>query len=61
MVICKKCNAIRDVDLCRDPDRLPSVDPDSGEMLEPVRKSWACHVSQIALNSGVIADCVTEM
>lgn len=43
MVICKKCNAIRDVDLCRDPDRLPSVNPDSGEMLEPARKNWVCH------------------
>lgn len=61
MVICKRCNAIRDVDLCRDPDRLPSVDPDSGDMLEPARKSWVCHVSQVALNLGVFADYVTEM
>ncbi|WVN90957.1 DNA polymerase epsilon catalytic subunit A [Cryptococcus depauperatus CBS 7841] len=43
MVICKRCNSIRDVDLCRDPDRLPSVDPESGELLEPARKSWVCH------------------
>jgi DNA polymerase epsilon subunit 1 len=45
MVICKRCNAIRDVDLCRDPDRLPSVDPETGEMIPPPRKSWVCHVS----------------
>ncbi|OCF45186.1 DNA polymerase epsilon catalytic subunit A [Kwoniella heveanensis CBS 569] len=43
MVICKRCNAIRDVDLCRDPDRLPSVDPETGETLPPARKSWVCH------------------
>ncbi|WVQ80319.1 DNA polymerase epsilon catalytic subunit A [Cryptococcus sp. DSM 104549] len=43
MVICKRCNAIRDVDLCRDPDRLPSVDPESGEVLPPAKKSWVCH------------------
>ncbi|KAK8845494.1 DNA polymerase epsilon catalytic subunit A [Kwoniella newhampshirensis] len=43
MVICKRCNAIRDVDLCRDPDRLPSVDPQSGEVLPPARKTWVCH------------------
>jgi DNA polymerase epsilon subunit 1 len=46
MVICKRCNAIRDVDLCRDPDRLPSVDPETGEMIPPPRKSWVCHVSE---------------
>ncbi|ORX34724.1 hypothetical protein BD324DRAFT_652983 [Kockovaella imperatae] len=43
MVICSRCNAIRDVDLCRDPDRLPSVDPVSGETIPPSRKSWVCH------------------
>ncbi|KAK4686206.1 DNA polymerase epsilon subunit 1, partial [Tremellales sp. Uapishka_1] len=43
MVICHRCNAIRDVDLSRDPDRLPSVDAESGEMLPPARKSWVCH------------------
>lgn len=45
MVICERCNAIRDVDLCRDPDRLPGVDPETGEALAPPRKSWCCHVS----------------
>jgi DNA polymerase epsilon subunit 1 len=44
MIICGRCNFIRDVDLCRDPDRLPSVDPNSGELLPPPRKSWVCHV-----------------
>jgi DNA polymerase epsilon subunit 1 len=44
-VICMRCNAIRDVDLCRDPDRLPGVDPDSGEVLPPAKKTWVCHVS----------------
>ena len=44
-VICRRCNAIRDVDLCRDPDRLPGVDPDSGEVLPPAKKTWVCHVS----------------
>ncbi|RXK36753.1 DNA polymerase epsilon catalytic subunit A [Tremella mesenterica] len=43
MVICKKCSFIRDVDLCRDPDRLPTVDPDTMEVLSPARKSWVCH------------------
>ncbi|ODN97119.1 DNA polymerase epsilon catalytic subunit A [Cryptococcus amylolentus CBS 6273] len=43
MVICKRCNAIRDVDLCRDPDRLPVVDSATGEVREPPRKSWTCH------------------
>lgn len=43
-VICRRCNAVRDVDLCRDPDRLPGVDADSGEVLPPARKSWVCHV-----------------
>ncbi|WVR03512.1 DNA polymerase epsilon catalytic subunit A [Kwoniella sp. DSM 27419] len=43
MMICKRCNAIRDLDLCRDPDRLPSVDPRTGESLPPARKSWVCH------------------
>ena len=45
IVICTRCNAIRDVDLCRDPDRLPSVDPESAEVLPPARKTWVCHVS----------------
>ena len=45
MVICARCNAIRDVDLCRDPDRIPSVDPESGEVIPAARKSWVCHVS----------------
>lgn len=44
-VICRRCNAIRDVDLCRDPDRLPAVDPESGEVLPPAKKTWVCHVS----------------
>ncbi|WRT63732.1 DNA polymerase epsilon catalytic subunit A [Kwoniella shivajii] len=43
MIICKKCNSIRDVDLCRDPDRLPTIDPQSGEILPPSRKTWVCH------------------
>lgn len=45
MVICARCNGIRDVDVCRDPDRIPGVDPESGEMVPPARKSWVCHVS----------------
>lgn len=48
MIICARCNAIRDVDVCRDPDRIPSVDPESGEILPPARKSWVCHVSLLA-------------
>ena len=55
MVICSRCNGIRDVDLCRDPDRLPSVDPESGEIIGPARKSWACHVS---LSCSVVAAAV---
>lgn len=45
MIICERCNAIRDVDLCRDPDRLPVVQPDTGKILPPPRKSWVCLVS----------------
>lgn len=52
MVICGRCNAIRDVDLCRDPDRLPSFDPESGEVIPPARKSWVCHVSAVRPLSG---------
>ena len=44
MVICSRCNAIRDVDLCRDPDMLPSVDPQTGEVRPPARKNSVCHV-----------------
>lgn len=45
MVICERCNAIRDVDLCRDPERMPAVDARTGEVLPPLRKTWCCHVS----------------
>lgn len=45
MVICQRCSAIRDVDLCRDPDRLPRVDSETLELLPPPRKSWCCIVS----------------
>jgi DNA polymerase epsilon subunit 1 len=44
MVICGKCNALRDIDLSRDPDRLPTVDQDTGEVLPPARKTWICQV-----------------
>ncbi|WWD09045.1 DNA polymerase epsilon catalytic subunit A [Kwoniella europaea PYCC6329] len=43
LIICKKCNSLRDIDLCRDPDRLPSFDASTGEMLDPPRKNWVCH------------------
>lgn len=46
MVSCTRCNAIRDVDLGRDPDCLPSVDPSTGAEIPPPRSFWACHVSQ---------------
>jgi DNA polymerase epsilon subunit 1 len=55
-VICRRCNAIRDVDLCRDPDRLPGVDPDSGEVLAPAKKTWVCHVSCLFRLFGMTAD-----
>ena len=60
LVICGRCNAIRDVDVCRDPDRLPSVDPESGEMLPPLRKSWVCHVSSFPSYSSLynVRTCV---
>lgn len=46
MVICEQCFSHRDVDLCRDPDRLPIVDPASRGrvILPPRRSSWACNV-----------------
>jgi DNA polymerase epsilon subunit 1 len=49
MVICGQCFSPRDVDLCRDPDRLPVVDPASkGKLiLPPRRQSWACQVCDI--------------
>jgi DNA polymerase epsilon subunit 1 len=47
MIICGRCNGIRDVDLCRDPDRLPGVVPETGEVIPPARKSWVCHVSSV--------------
>jgi len=43
MVSCERCNAIRDVDLGRDPDCLPSVDPATGAVVPPPRAMWACH------------------
>jgi DNA polymerase epsilon subunit 1 len=43
LVSCARCNAIRDVDLGRDPDCLPSIDPATGELQPPPRSSWACH------------------
>jgi DNA polymerase epsilon subunit 1 len=51
MVICDHCFSHRDVDLCRDPDRLPIVDPASRgkTILPPRRSSWACTVSLGAL------------
>ncbi|WWC85914.1 DNA polymerase epsilon catalytic subunit A [Kwoniella dendrophila CBS 6074] len=42
-IICKKCNSIRNLDLCRDPDRLPIYDPIDQVMLPPLKKSWVCH------------------
>lgn len=42
MVSCGRCNAIRDVDLGRDPDCLPSVNQ-AGEAQAPPRNMWACH------------------
>jgi DNA polymerase epsilon subunit 1 len=45
--MCGRCNGIRDVDLCRDPDRLPGVVPETGEVIPPARKSWVCHVSSV--------------
>ncbi|KAL7418809.1 DNA polymerase epsilon catalytic subunit [Cryptotrichosporon argae] len=48
MVICERCNAVRDVDLCRDPDTAPEIDPDTG-LLEDDRKrrergrTWKCY------------------
>ena len=50
-VNCDRCNAIRDIDLCRDPDRLPLVEAETGEILPPARKCWVCHVSLIRLGS----------
>lgn len=49
MVICAKCFSCRDVDLCRDPDRLPVVTPEKKglEILAPMRESWACQVSRL--------------
>ncbi|KAL1407078.1 DNA polymerase epsilon catalytic subunit [Vanrija albida] len=43
MVTCDRCNAIRDVDLGRDPDCLPSVDPNTKEVTEAPHAMWACH------------------
>ncbi len=47
MVICETCYECRDVDLCRDPDRLPIVPPENKGtvVLNPRRKTWACQVS----------------
>jgi DNA polymerase epsilon subunit 1 len=47
MVICDHCYECRNVDLCRDPDRLPIVEPDGkGAIINPPnRKTWACQVS----------------
>lgn len=42
MVICDACASSRDVDLCRDPDRLPVV-AEKGHVIHPPRsRSWAC-------------------
>ena len=51
MVICARCNSIRDVDLCRDPDRIASFDLESGEVLPPARKTWVCHVCPLQTHS----------
>lgn len=61
MVICAKCNSIRDVDMCRDPDRLPGWDPENGEWDQPVRKTWACHVCQLKFHSLSCKLTMTEM
>lgn len=42
MVSCGRCNAIRDVDLGRDPDCLPSVD-EKGRLEPAPCKFWTCH------------------
>ncbi|GMK56709.1 hypothetical protein CspeluHIS016_0305490 [Cutaneotrichosporon spelunceum] len=42
MISCGRCNAIRDVDLGRDPDCLPSVDLLTGEKHPAPREMWAC-------------------
>lgn len=61
MVTCGRCNAIRDVDLCRDPDRLPSVDPHSGEMLAPAKKTWVCHKCDADYDRFQIEEPLIEM
>ncbi len=51
MIICEQCFAARDVDLCRDADRLPIVDPahKGTVVLPPRRKSWACQVRSLCI------------
>lgn len=50
MVSCARCNAIRDVDLGRDPDCLPSVDPATGAFEPAPRQFWSCHVSVLRIH-----------
>lgn len=50
MVTCDRCNAIRDVDLGRDPDCLPSVDPNTKEVTDAPHAMWACHVSLLLVD-----------
>ncbi|ORY22632.1 hypothetical protein BCR39DRAFT_551237 [Naematelia encephala] len=61
MVICARCNAIRDVDMCRDPDRLPSWNAETGEWEAPSRKTWACHKCDAEYDRFTIEQPLIEM
>ncbi|KAJ9116229.1 DNA polymerase epsilon catalytic subunit [Naganishia onofrii] len=63
MIICEKCFACRDVDLCRDPDRLPIVTPEKKglEILPPMRKTWACQVCSEEYDRNQIAKPLIEL
>lgn len=49
MVSCWRCHAIRDVDLGRDADCLPSVD-ERGNLEPAPRKFWGCHKCGVAFD-----------
>lgn len=51
MVICDHCYECRNVDLCRDPDRLPLVETvkKTTVIKPPNRQTWACQVRKLSL------------
>jgi DNA polymerase epsilon subunit 1 len=58
MVVCESCDDVRDFDFCRDPELIPTTDPDGNPMVagrwQPVCTSCGAPYSKLALELSLI-------